>query len=79
METIEVNLRCSDAPVIGSYFGKESQQLLEQLLNKSALISYKVQAYCGSEKCVEALAYIPDEKVQKITCRKMKLFVFCVT
>ena len=66
-ETIEINLRCSDAPLVSSYFGKESKLRLEELLGKSALVTYKIQAYCGSESCVEALVYIPDENVPEIT------------
>ena len=58
-EMIEVNLRCSDAPIVGAPFGEESKQYLETLL-KGAEIHFKVQAYCGSETCVEVLAYIPD-------------------
>ncbi len=58
-QTIEVTLRCSDAPVISSPFGAESRQYLETLL-KGAEIHFKIQAYCGSETCVEVLAYIPD-------------------
>ena len=64
-ETIEVNLRCSDAPVVGAPFGKESKQYLETLL-KGAEIHFKVQAYCGAETCVEVLAYIPDPVNPKI-------------
>ena len=64
-ETIEVNLRCSDAPIISAPFGAESRQYLETLL-KGAEIHFKIQTYCGSEACVEVLAYIPDPLNPKI-------------
>ncbi len=66
-ETIEINLRCSDAPVINSSFGPESKKFLAQLLGQAALVSYKVQEFCGSEKCIEALVYFPPEKNQAIS------------
>lgn len=65
-ETLEVNLRCSDAPIVSGPFGKESKQYLETLL-KGAEIHLKIQAYCGAETCVEVLAYIPDPISPQIT------------
>jgi endonuclease YncB( thermonuclease family) len=66
-ESIEIHLRCSDAPVISSAFGQESRKFLQQLLAQGSTIQYKVQAYCGSEKCVEALAYFPPPEDQSIS------------
>jgi endonuclease YncB( thermonuclease family) len=67
VETVEVNLRCSDAPIASSPFGAESRRYLEKLLHGSASVNFKIQAYCGSENCIEVFAYIPDASQSKIT------------
>lgn len=59
-ETVEVNLRCSDAPIVNSTFGQESKAYLENLLHASGSVNFKIQAYCGSENCVEVFAFIPS-------------------
>lgn len=59
-EAIEANLRCSDAPLLTSPFGQQSRTYLETLLKESTPVSYKLQAYCGSQKCFEILAFFPD-------------------
>jgi len=60
-ETVEVHLRCSDAPILNSTFGKESKAYLENLLHISSSVNFKIQAYCGSENCVEVFAFIPSQ------------------
>jgi len=66
-ETIEVHLRCADAPIASSPFGDKSSEYLQQLLGQQASVNYKVQAYCGSDKCVEALAYFPPPEEQPVS------------
>lgn len=65
-ETIKVNLRCSDAPVLDSPFGREAKEELERLLKRPGLVTYKILEYCGSQQCVEALAYFPPEEDAEI-------------
>ncbi|MBE0502476.1 MAG: thermonuclease family protein, partial [Desulfuromonadales bacterium] len=66
-ETLELHLRCSDAPVLSSLFGQESKQYLESLLRESDSVNFKIQAYCGSELCVEVFAYTPPPIDSAIT------------
>ena len=65
-ETIEVNLRCSDAPALGSLFGPDARQYLQQLLSEQDSFSYKTLAYCGSQSCVEALIYFPPAEGESL-------------
>lgn len=66
-ETIEINLKCSDAPLLSSPFGSEAKQTLENFLPPGKSFSYKVMSYCGTEKCIVALLYIPVPEVETIS------------
>jgi len=62
--TIEIRLRCSDAPTLSSPFGKEAHDHLQQLLAAAPVFDYTVIEYCNpsgaASSCIEALVYLPD-------------------
>jgi len=61
LETIEINLRCADAPLLDAPFGKEAKAHLQSLLGAMDGFEYSVIDYCGetgaAAGCVEALVY----------------------